>query len=147
VLIVLNVNIIPVFHGIGVSETLDNLGHSGSLLSNSDVNAEKFLLLFSCIVESQLVNNGVNSDGGFAGLTITNDQLTLTTANGHQRVDGLDTSLKYEITLVKNSSFFRENTKNSLDKYVISRKKCITGTCTESNSGISSSTQITVHLV
>jgi hypothetical protein len=147
VLIVLSVNIIPVFHGIGVSETLDNLGHSGSLLSNSDVNAEKFLLLFSCIVESQLVNNGVNSDGGFAGLTITNDQLTLTTANGHQRVDGLDTSLKYEITLVKNSSFFRENTKNSLDKYVISRKKCITGTCTESNSGISSSTQITVHLV
>jgi hypothetical protein len=40
-----------------------------------------------------LVQHGVESDGSLSGLTVTNDQLTLTTANGHHGVDGLETSL------------------------------------------------------
>jgi hypothetical protein len=40
-----------------------------------------------------LVKHGVESDGSLSGLTVTNDQLTLTTANGHHGVDGLQTSL------------------------------------------------------
>lgn len=40
-----------------------------------------------------LVKHGVESDGSLSGLTVTNDQLTLTTANGNHGVDGLETSL------------------------------------------------------
>ena len=85
---------LPVLHGIGISETLDNLGNGGSLLSNSYVNAVQLLLLFTCIVEPLLVDDGINSNSSFTSLTITNDQLTLTTTNGYQGIDGFDTSLK-----------------------------------------------------
>lgn len=85
---------LPVLHGIGIREPLDDLGDSGPLLSDSDVNAEQLLLLVSCIVESLLVDDGVDSDGGFAGLPVTDDQLTLATTDGHQGIDGLDTGLE-----------------------------------------------------
>jgi hypothetical protein len=45
------------------------------------------------LVPSTLVQHGIESNGGLSGLTITNDQLTLTTANGHHGVDGLETGL------------------------------------------------------
>lgn len=76
-----------------ISEPLDDLGHGGPLLSNSNVDAVQFLLLLSSVVESLLVDDGVDGNGGFAGLTITNDQLTLATTNGDKGVDGLDASL------------------------------------------------------
>jgi hypothetical protein len=40
-----------------------------------------------------LVKHGVESDGSLSSLTITNDQLTLTTADGNHSVNGLETSL------------------------------------------------------
>ena len=85
---------VPVLHGVGVGETLDNLGDGGSLLSDGDVDAVELLLLVSGLVEALLVDDGVDGDGGLAGLTIADDQLTLATTDGHQRVDGLDASLK-----------------------------------------------------
>ncbi|KAH9497314.1 hypothetical protein DERF_013309 [Dermatophagoides farinae] len=33
----------------------------------------------------------INSDGGFTGLTIANNQLTLTTTDWYQRIDGFHT--------------------------------------------------------
>jgi hypothetical protein len=41
-----------------------------------------------------LVQDAVHSNGGLASLTITNDELTLATANGHQGVDCLDTGVQ-----------------------------------------------------
>ena len=55
-----------VFHGIGVSQTFDDLGHSRTFLSDSDVDAEQLLLLVSTVVEALLVDDGINSNGGFA---------------------------------------------------------------------------------
>lgn len=74
-----------------VSQPLHDLGDSGSLLSDGDVDAVQLLLLVFTLVEALLVDDGVDGQGGFAGLTVTNDQLTLTTTDGHQRVDGFDT--------------------------------------------------------
>ena len=92
---------VPVLHGVGVGETLDNLGDGGSLLSDGDVDAVELLLLVSGLVEALLVDDGVDGDGGLAGLTITDDQLTLASADGHERVDGLDASLERQSTRVK----------------------------------------------
>jgi hypothetical protein len=44
-------------------------------------------------VSLTLVKHGIESDGSLSGLTVTNNQLTLTTADGNHGVDGLETSL------------------------------------------------------
>ena len=55
-----------VLHGIGISQSLDDLGDSWTLLSNGDVDAVQFFLLISTIVETFLVNDGIDGNGGFA---------------------------------------------------------------------------------
>lgn len=82
-----------VLHGIVLLKGLDELGDGGTLLANSDVDAVELLGLVVAAVPALLVQDGVQSDGSLSGLTITNDQLTLTTANGNHCVDGLETSL------------------------------------------------------
>jgi hypothetical protein len=82
-----------VLHGIVLLKGLDKLGDSGTLLANGDVDAVKLLGLVVGVVPPLLVEDGVKSNGSLTGLTVTNDQLTLTTADGHHGVDGLETSL------------------------------------------------------
>ena len=88
------VNIIGnhLLHSISVSKPLDNLGNGGSLLSNSHIDAEQLLLGISGIIEPLLIDDGINGDSSFASLSVSNDQLTLATTNGHKRVDSLKNS-------------------------------------------------------
>jgi hypothetical protein len=74
-------------HGVGLLKSTDELGNGGSLLSNTNVDAHKLVLLALGL----LVDDGVNSDGSLSSLTITNDQLTLSTANRDEGIDGLKT--------------------------------------------------------
>jgi hypothetical protein len=82
-----------VLHGVVLLEGLDELSDGGSLLADGDVDAVKLLGLVVGVVPSLLVKDGVESDGSLTSLTVTNDQLTLTTADGNHGVDGLETSL------------------------------------------------------
>merc|ERR1712079_650574 len=82
-----------VLHGVGVSEPLYNLGDSGPLLADGDVDTVQLLLGVISLVEALLVDDGINGDGGLASLPVTDDQLTLATAYGHKRVDSLNASL------------------------------------------------------
>jgi hypothetical protein len=81
------------FHSVILLECLDQLGNGGSLLTNGNVDTVELLGLVVGAVPSLLVKHGVKGDGSLSGLTITNDQLTLTTANGNHSVDGLEASL------------------------------------------------------
>lgn len=49
-----------------ISEPLHKLGHCGSLLSNGNIDAVEFLLVFTTLVESLLVDYGVNGNCSFA---------------------------------------------------------------------------------
>jgi len=82
-----------VLHGIVLLKGLDELSDSGALLADGDVDAVELLGLVVAGVPALLVEHGIESDGSLAGLTITNDQLTLTTADGNHGIDGLETSL------------------------------------------------------
>jgi hypothetical protein len=82
-----------VLHGVVLLEGLDELSDGGTLLANGDVDAVELLGLVVGVVPALLVEHGIESDGGLSGLTITDDQLTLTTADGNHGVDGLETSL------------------------------------------------------
>mmetsp|Transcript_21888 Transcript_21888/g.36066 ORF Transcript_21888/g.36066 Transcript_21888/m.36066 type:complete len:302 (-) Transcript_21888:151-1056(-) len=72
-----------VVHGLLIIELTDKLSNGGSLLSNTNVNTGEGILL------GLLVNNGVNSNGSLTSLTITNNQLTLTTSNGDKSIHSL----------------------------------------------------------
>lgn len=82
-----------VLQGVVLLKGLDELSDGGSLLTNGDVDTVQLLVLVGGGVPSLLVEDGVQGDGSLASLAITNDQLTLTTADGHHGVDGLETGL------------------------------------------------------
>lgn len=82
-----------VLHGVVLLKRLHKLGDRRTLLADGDVDNVKLQLLVVALVPPPLVQHSVESDGGLAGLTITDDQLTLTTANRHHGVDGLETGL------------------------------------------------------
>ena len=82
-----------VLHGVVLLKGLDELSNGRTLLADSDVDAVKLLVLIGTVVPTLLVENGVEGDSSLSGLTITNDQLTLATANGDHGVDRLETGL------------------------------------------------------
>jgi hypothetical protein len=99
-----------VLHGVVLLEGLDKLGNGRPLLSDGDVDAVQLLGFIGAVVparlrgsaikflprwkfQTYLVQHGVESHSGLSGLAITNDQLTLTTSDGHHSVDRLETSL------------------------------------------------------
>ncbi len=72
-----------VLEGITLTEEAHDVRDGGTLLANGDVDAEKRLGQVTDLVGSLLVKNGVDSDGGLTSLSVTNDQLTLSSANGN----------------------------------------------------------------
>ncbi len=72
-----------VLHAVSLLEQTADVGDGGSLLTNGDVDAVEGLGLVTSLKDSLLVEDGVNGDGSLAGLSVTNDKLTLASANGH----------------------------------------------------------------
>ena len=68
------------------SRASDHLGHGGRLLADGHVDADDVLAL--------LVDDGVDGDGGLAGLAVADDELALAAADGDHGVDGLDARLQ-----------------------------------------------------
>lgn len=82
-----------VLQGVVLLKGLDKLSDGGTLLTDGNVDTVELLGLIVGGVDALLVKDGVKSDGSLTSLTITNNQLTLTTTDGNHGVDGLETSL------------------------------------------------------
>lgn len=82
-----------VLHGVILLKGLDELSDSGTFLANGNVDTVELLALVGRVVPSLLVKHSIESNSGLTSLTVTNDQLTLTTADGDHGVDTLQTSL------------------------------------------------------
>mmetsp|Transcript_8630 Transcript_8630/g.10112 ORF Transcript_8630/g.10112 Transcript_8630/m.10112 type:complete len:544 (-) Transcript_8630:157-1788(-) len=82
-----------VLHAVSILEQADDVGNGGALLADSDVDAVEGLGVVTGLEDSLLVDDGVDSDGGLAGLSVTNDKLTLASTNGHEGVHRLQASL------------------------------------------------------
>src|SRR5437763_14808478 len=63
-------------------ECLDDLRYGRTLLPDGAVDADQVVL--------RGVDDGVERDGGLAGLAVADEQLALAAADGDHRVDGLD---------------------------------------------------------
>ena len=72
-------------------EVLDESGNSRCLLADSHINTVNGL---ACLVETLLIDDGINGDGCLTSLTVADDKLTLATADRNHRVYRLDTSLQ-----------------------------------------------------
>ena len=75
---------------VGVEEAVDT-SDVGATLTDGDVDGNDGVLLQDLLVHADLVDDGGDGDGGLASLTITDDEFTLTTADGDHGVDGLET--------------------------------------------------------
>ena len=82
-----------VVHGTLVSEDLDDVGNGRSLLTNGNVDAVKLLGEVITSVASLLVNDGIDGNGSLSSLSITNDELSLSSTNWHKGIDGLEAGL------------------------------------------------------
>ena len=76
-----------ILEGVVVTENLHDVGDGGSLLANGDVDAVELLGLLGVAVEERalLVDDGINGDSSLASLSVTNDELSLASANGDLR--------------------------------------------------------------
>ena len=75
-----------VLHAVSLLEQAHDVGDGGSLLADSHVDAVERLGMVASLEDRLLVDDRVNSDGSFTSLSVTNDKLTLPSANRHQRV-------------------------------------------------------------
>src|SRR5262249_10925247 len=75
-----------VLHGAVGAELLDDVDDGRLLLADGGVEAVNALAL--------LVDDGVERDGGLAGLAVTDDELALAAADGDHRVDRLEAGLE-----------------------------------------------------
>ena len=74
-------------------ERLPDSGNGGSLLADGHVDATHLLRDIPGSPVVLLVNDRVDGQGGLARLAVTDDQLTLATADGNHGVDGLHARL------------------------------------------------------
>src|SRR5262249_44471935 len=74
-----------VLHRPFLLQDVDHLGNRRRLLADGDVDADQ--------ITAALIDDRVQRHGGLARLAVANDQLTLPTADGDHRVDGLDARL------------------------------------------------------
>lgn len=89
-----------IFHGVVLLKCLDQLSHSRSLLSDGNVDTVELLGLIVGVIPPFLVKNSIESNSRLSGLTIADDQLTLTTSNRNHSVNGFETGLDWLVDRV-----------------------------------------------
>lgn len=72
-----------VLEAVSLLEESHDVGHGRSLLADGDVDAVEGLGVVASFEDGLLVEDGVDGDGGLAGLSVSNNKLTLASANGH----------------------------------------------------------------
>ena len=83
-----------VLHCSGVFKSRANRSDRRTLLADGDIDASNLLVDIARKPVVTLVNDRVQCDCSLTGLTVTNDELTLTTADRDHRVDRLQAGLQ-----------------------------------------------------
>src|ERR1700731_24446 len=83
-----------VVHRATLFKRVVHAGDRGALLADRDVDAPHLLLGIAALPVLPLVEDGVNTDRGLAGLAVADDQLALAAPDRSLRVNRLDTGLQ-----------------------------------------------------
>lgn len=76
-----------------VSQCFNDVGNSGSFLSDSNIHAEELFLGISRVKISFLIDDGINSDSSLSSLPIPNNQLSLSSTDRDQTINSFQSSL------------------------------------------------------
>lgn len=78
-----------------IFKCLHNICYSRSLLTNSDIDTIESLgvITVGIIEGSFLIDDGIDGDGSFTSLSISDNELSLSSSNGDETVDTLESSL------------------------------------------------------
>ncbi len=79
-----------IFQRAVLLQHLHELGDGRALLADRDIDAIELLALVVALVQRLLVEDRVESDGGFAGLAVADDELALAATDRDHRVDRLE---------------------------------------------------------
>src|SRR6185312_740183 len=82
-----------IVHRAVILQRLDDLRHGRALLADRDIDAVELSLLVARGVHRLLIEEGVDGNGGLAGLAVADDELALAAADRHQRIDRLEPGL------------------------------------------------------
>ena len=74
-----------IVHCAGFFQRFYQVGHSRRLLSDGHINAQHILVF--------LINNGINGDGCFTSLPVTDNKFSLASSNGYHGIDRFDSRL------------------------------------------------------
>ena len=72
-----------VLHAVTLLKETHDIANGRALLADGDVDAVERLGVVASLEDSLLVDDGVDGNSGLTSLSVTNDQLTLASANGH----------------------------------------------------------------
>ncbi len=72
-----------VLHAVSLVKETGDVGDGGALLADGDVDAVEGLGVVTGLEDRLLVQDGVDGNSGLTSLSVTNDQLTLASANRH----------------------------------------------------------------
>ena len=81
-----SINHDSIVHSSSFFQSFYNTNYLRFLLSNSNINTDHIF--------SFLIDDGINRNGSFTSLSISNNQFSLSSSNWHQRINGLNTSLQ-----------------------------------------------------
>lgn len=84
-----------VLHGVLLLEDVDDVGDGGLLLSDGDVDAVELLDLVTGFEVLLLVDDGIDGDSSLSGLSISDDELSLSSSDWDQTIDGLKSGLHW----------------------------------------------------
>ena len=82
-----------VVHSLFGLKDSNNVGDGGSLLTDGGVDAVELLLGVILVEVLLLIDDGIDGDGSLTSLSITNDELTLSSTNRDEGIDTLEASL------------------------------------------------------
>eukprot|EP00757_Euglenozoa_sp_SAG-D1_P024719 gene24720-biopygen10196 len=77
---------------VGLEKSV-NSGNIGAPLSDRDVNRDHGVLSHDLLVDSGLVDDGRHSNGGLTSLSISDDQLSLSSSDGDQDIYTLNKNI------------------------------------------------------
>lgn len=83
-----------VFEGVVFAESFNDTGDVGHFLTDGDIDAVDLVFFIAVLIQLGLVDDGVDADGGFSGLSVADDEFPLASTDGDHGVNGLDSGLE-----------------------------------------------------
>ena len=83
-----------IIHSAIVAQSFYHLCYRRAFLTNGNINAKQFFAVIFChVISAFLIDDCINNNRSLTGLTVANNQLTLTASNRNKRINSFQSGL------------------------------------------------------